>query len=67
MTYDELLELGKKLTRSDGRTNYIGVMPPDLRQMYWQYGVRSVMVDGVDINTALRNAEDKANKEIVIP
>ena len=39
MTYDELLELGKKLTRSDGGTNYIGVMPPDLRQMYWQYGV----------------------------
>ncbi|WP_176706260.1 ABC transporter substrate-binding protein [Paenibacillus hemerocallicola] len=39
MTYEELLELGKKLTRSDGGTNYIGVMPPDLRQMYWQYGV----------------------------
>jgi multiple sugar transport system substrate-binding protein len=29
--------------------------------------VKSVMVDGTDINTALRNAEDKANKEIVIP
>ncbi|WP_158301934.1 ABC transporter substrate-binding protein [Paenibacillus mesophilus] len=39
MTYEELLELGKKLTRKDGGTNYIGVMPPDLRQMYWQYGV----------------------------
>lgn len=39
MTYEELLELGKKLTRSDGGTNYIGVMPPDLRQMYWQYGL----------------------------
>ncbi|WP_158301908.1 ABC transporter substrate-binding protein [Paenibacillus mesophilus] len=39
MTYEEVLELGKKLTRKDGNTNYIGVMPPDLRQMYWQYGV----------------------------
>ncbi|MEF3303633.1 extracellular solute-binding protein [Paenibacillus sp. GYB003] len=39
MTYEELLELGKRLTRTDGSTNYIGVMPPDLRQMYWQYGV----------------------------
>lgn len=39
MNYDELLELAKKLTRTDGGTNYIGVMPPDLRQMYWQYGV----------------------------
>ncbi|GAA3413888.1 ABC transporter substrate-binding protein [Paenibacillus hodogayensis] len=39
MNYDELLELGKKLTRTDSGTNYIGVMPPDLRQMYWQYGV----------------------------
>ncbi|WP_420818436.1 ABC transporter substrate-binding protein [Paenibacillus ginsengarvi] len=39
ITYDELLELGKKLTRTDAGTNYIGVMPPDLRQMYWQYGV----------------------------
>lgn len=39
MTYEELLELGKKLTRTDGGTNYIGVMPPDLRQMYWQHGI----------------------------
>ncbi|MEF3303634.1 ABC transporter substrate-binding protein [Paenibacillus sp. GYB003] len=39
LTYEELLELGKKLTRTDGGTNFIGVMPPDLRQMYWQYGV----------------------------
>jgi multiple sugar transport system substrate-binding protein len=29
--------------------------------------VKSVMVGGTDINTALRSAEDKANKEIVIP
>jgi multiple sugar transport system substrate-binding protein len=29
--------------------------------------VKSVTVGGTDINTALRNAEDKANKEIVIP
>ncbi|RKN80718.1 ABC transporter substrate-binding protein [Paenibacillus ginsengarvi] len=39
LNYDELLEVGKKLTRTDGGTDYIGVMPPDLRQMYWQYGV----------------------------
>jgi len=39
MTYEEALELGKKLTRTDGGVNYIGIMPPDLRQMYWQYGV----------------------------
>jgi len=39
MTYEEMLEMGKKLTRADGGTNYIGVMPPDLRQMYWQYGL----------------------------
>ena len=39
MTYEEALDLGKKLTRADGGTNYIGIMPPDLRQMYWQYGV----------------------------
>lgn len=39
MTYDELFELAKKVTRTDGGTNYIGVMPPDLRQLYWQYGV----------------------------
>ncbi|MDF2663609.1 MAG: family 1 extracellular solute-binding protein [Paenibacillus sp.] len=39
MTYEEALELGKKLTRVDGGTNYIGIMPPDLRQLYWQYGV----------------------------
>lgn len=39
MTYEELLELGRKLTRPDSGVNYIGVMPPDLRQMYWQGGI----------------------------
>ena len=39
MTFEEALELGKRLTRSEGGVNYKGIMPPDLRQMFWQYGV----------------------------
>lgn len=39
MTYEEAYELGKKMTRTEGGTNYIGILPPDLRQMYWQYGL----------------------------
>jgi hypothetical protein len=26
---------------------------------------KSVVIDGIDINTALRNGEEKANKEVV--
>lgn len=39
MTYEEALDLGRKLTRPDSGVNYIGIMPPDLRQMYWQAGI----------------------------
>lgn len=39
MTYEEALELGRTLTRTDSGVNYIGIMPPDLRQMYWQGAV----------------------------
>jgi multiple sugar transport system substrate-binding protein len=28
---------------------------------------KAVAIDGVDVNTALRNAEEKANKEVIIP
>ncbi|WP_158606470.1 ABC transporter substrate-binding protein [Paenibacillus ginsengarvi] len=39
INYNELLELAKKMTRKDSGVGYIGVLPPDLRQMYWQYGL----------------------------
>jgi len=29
--------------------------------------VRNVVIERMDINTALRNAEEKANKEIIAP
>ena len=39
MTFEEALEIAKKLTRTEGGTNYKGFLPTDLRQMFWQYGV----------------------------
>ena len=38
-SWEELLELAKKLTRTDSGTAYIGIMPSALGSMYWQYGV----------------------------
>jgi multiple sugar transport system substrate-binding protein len=39
MTWDDALAAAKKLTKSDGGANYFGMIPPDLRSMFWQYNL----------------------------
>lgn len=59
MNWNEVLDLAKKLTRTDGGVNYIGVIPPDIRSMFWQYNLPIV-----DMKTMKASMSTDGHKQV---